>query len=252
MIRGRKGPCLSWYNLAISSYKQRQYDLFRELEEKLRKGESPATTVTPVSDYAKDTRMSLALVAFLPMSVQQIIVDKVQNPLKVCDSRQYFYLPESLHITIQSIRTSHNPPLFNNEDIDKVNSAFSEIIPKFGPLAFELEGLFELPTSLSVQALAEEELRNLAATLRTSLIEIGVPDDKAYASNKVVFGNTTVSRYTTDPSNNFQEKIKELKNIYIGSLVVRKVSLITGNSVCHPNTMKVIKTYYLSSSSPVG
>ena len=227
-------------------YKQAQRELFDELENKFKNGEKPSTIVEPVKDYENDNRICLTSVAFIPPHLQEIILSTVVDPLKSADSQQYYYIQNSFHLTIQNIRTINLPLLFNDSDIEKAIKVFDQIVPKHKHLFFDIEGLFELPTSLSLRAYADKGLKDLALELRRGLKEAGVPDNKTYASSDVVFGNTSVCRYTTTPNDLFFNEVKRLKNIKIGRLEVSTVSLITTNSVCHPSKTKIIKEFNLA------
>lgn len=229
----------------MASYQQKQHELFRELEEKFKKGETPATIVEPVQDYVNDNRICLTSAVFIPQPLQKTIIDKVISPLKNSGRRQYYYLPQSLHMTIQNIRTINHPPLFSERDIKKVQNVFRRVIPKHKSFIFELRGLFEVSTSLSVRGYSDETLKYLILNLRKGLERVGVPDNKTYASGEVFFGNVSVVRYTTSPNTAFFKKVKELKDIDIGRFKARTISLITTNSVCHPKKTKIIEDYNL-------
>lgn len=229
------------------SYQQKQQELFDRLEEKFKKGENPATVVEPVSDYINDNRICLTSVAFVPETLRVIIDKKLIKLLREADPRQYYYLPQSLHLTIQNIRTINQPPLFNDGDIAKTKIVFEKIIPKYRQFEFKLEGLFELPTSLGIRAFSDDTIKNLCLELRKKLEEVGSPDNKKYITNEVIIGNVSICRYTQQPNNAFLAKVRELKNVKIGKLSVKTISLITTNAVCYPKRTQVIKEFSLKS-----
>ncbi len=231
--------------VAVNGYFQKQKDLFDDIEKKFKSGEVPSTIVEALDDYKNDNQICLTSVAFLSKSLQRKIITDIISPLKKTDPRQYFYLAKSLHLTIQNIRTVNKPPLFTDEDIEKTKEVFAKIIPKHSIIKFKLEGLFELPTSLGLRAYSSEDLKGLCVDLREGLKKAGVPDNKIYASEDIIFGNVSVSRYTLAPNKEFFEIVKKLKNVEIGTFNVQSVSLITTNSVCYPNKTKIIKTYNL-------
>lgn len=228
------------------TYQEKQAELFQEIETSAKLGNQKSTIVDMVSDYENDNRISLASVAFLPETIVETISHKVVEPLKLADPSQYYYLPQSFHITIRNIRTVNNPPLFNNEDIEKVKAVFNEVIPKRKRFNFHLRGIFELPTSLAIKACSDELLKFLVQELGEGLERAGVPDNKKYASDEVFFGNTTICRFTTSPSDQLLKRVSELKDIEIGEVEARIVSLITTNCVCHPKWTKIIQTYELA------
>ncbi len=225
------------------SYEQKQLEQIKIIEEKFKKGETPSTIVQPVKDYVNDNRICLTSITFIPLKIEELILNQIIKPLKKADSRQYFYIPHSFHLTIQNIRTINKPPLFNQQDIENAKKVFKKVIPKYPSFSFEIKRLFELPTSLSLSAFSEKIFADLVLELRSELIKNNVPDNKTYASNDIMFGNITIVRYTKPPNNSFFEKVKELKNIEIGKLEIKTISLITTNSVCHPNSTKIISEY---------
>jgi hypothetical protein len=237
---------LFWYNLFVDDCRAKQLEMTKKIEKDFKHGISRSTIVNPVSDYINDNRMCLTSVVFVPQNLVSKIINDVISPLKKADPAQYFYLPSSFHITIRNIRIISDPSSFNDIDIEKTKEVFKKIVPKYHPFTFELKRIFELPTSLAISAFSNETLGNLALELGQSLERVGVPDNKIYVNSDVVIGNATISRFTNKPNSKFWEKIKELKEIDMGSFEVRKVFLITTNAVCHPSKTKIIEEYLLT------
>lgn len=230
----------------MENYKEEQYKLFEKLEDQFRKNSNAAEIVEPVSDYVSDNRICLTSVVFPPEKIIEDINAKIVIKLSGVDENQYFYLSDSLHLTIQNIRIINDPPLFTDDDIDKVRAVFRKVIPKHNKFSINLKGLFETPTSFSIRGYCDNNLQKLILNLREEMIATGVPDNKKYGSDSVFFGNITVCRYTKKPNERFFEIIKELKNIEIGDLEVKKISLITTNAVAHPGKTKIIEEFYLN------
>lgn len=225
----------------MASYQDQQRELFNKLEQ----GGASASVVEMVDDYTDDVRMCFTSVVFLSDEIRFSVIERLIEPLREADVRQYFYLPESLHITIQNIREVSDPPKFTKKDITIVQNIFREVIPRHKCFSFDLQGLFMMPTSLSVRAFSDERLKKLVIDLRHSLELAGVADDKQYASNDVVFGNCTICRFTEKPNSVFSSRIQDLKQIKIGTLEVDRVSLITTNTACHSGKTKIIEQFAL-------
>jgi len=190
--------------------------------------------------------MCLTAIVFLPEKIREIISQGVISPLKKTNHKQYFFPPDSLHITIKNIRTISHPPQFNEQDIEKTIKVFSQVIPHHHAINFRFQGLLELPTSLGVRGFSNETLKDLVLDLDNQLTHAGVPDNKKYASNKIFFSNTTICRYTSQPNSSFTDIIKELKNEFFGEFTANEVCLITTNAVCHPDKTTIIEKYYLN------
>lgn len=230
----------------MDNYQAKQLELTKRIEEGFKKGQAASTIVEPVSDYINDDRICLTSVAFIPQNLEEIIINKIINPLRKINPIQYFYIPGSFHVTINNTRTIANPPLFNAEDIEKIKEVFKKVIPRYNSFTFELKRLFELPTSLAISAFSDKTLGDLALELREELRKAGVPDNKTYEDKNIVIGSTTISRFTNTPNPEFKQMIKVLKEIEIGTFEVKKISLITTNAICYPSKTKIIEEYLLS------
>jgi len=230
----------------VNSYQAKQLELTKKIEEDFKDGLFPSTIVDSVSDYINDNRRCLTTVVFIPQHLEKIILDKIINPLKKIDPTQCYYIPNSFHVTIRNIRIAEYPPSFDDFDIEKAKKVFRKVIPKYHSFIFDIKRLFELPTSLAISAFSDKTLGDLALELREKLRMAGVSDNKIYADENIVIGNTTISRFTDTPNSDFKEKVKEFKNICIGSFEVRKISLITTNAICHPSKTKIIEEYLLT------
>jgi 2'-5' RNA ligase len=231
----------------MPTYQEEQFKLFEGLEKQFRQNKSNVSTIKPIKNHAKDKRKSLTSVVFLPRKLQNLLVNKIIKPLKKAGKGIYFYPAESLHATIKNIRIINYPPTFDGNDIKKVKKVFNKVIPKRKSFEFELKGLFETPNSLSVRAYSSEALKLLVKELSKKLVKCDLPDDKKYASNEIFFGNITVCRYYIKPKPGFFKIINKLKNIYIGKFSVKKIILITTDSVCHPSKTKKLGYYNLKS-----
>jgi len=227
------------------SYYQQQTKLFNHLEKQFKKG-MPVSEIVPIhKDYVNDDRICFTSVVFVPKNISKNIQKNFINPLQKIDNSQYYYPADSMHLTIQNVRTISSPKLFTKDDIEKVKDLFKNIIPKFHKFKFRAEGIFETPTSLSVKCFSNSYLRDLVLALRIGLDKIGVPDNKNYGSDSVFFGNISFCRYYQKPTKDFFAQVHKLKNIEIGEMAVSKISLITTNAVASPQKTKIIAEYNL-------
>jgi len=229
----------------IDNYILKQKVLVKELENIFIKGESKSTVVDMQKDYANNKQITLTSVVFLPKNITDSITKNIINPLQRIEPNQYFYPAASMHLTIKNIRTIHEPPIFNESDVNKVNKLFNDIIPKFQPFEFKVEDVLIFPTSISVMAYSDDILQKLVLALDNGLKEIGVSDDKKYLSDSVFWGNITVCRFTEKPSDLFIAEVKKMRNLKIGKFKVENINLITCNAVCRENSKKIIAEYKL-------
>lgn len=228
----------------MDDYASKQLILIKSIEEQFKAGKSPSTIVEPVSDYEKDDRICLTSLSYLSSSLQEKIYTEIVAPLKALDSRQYFYEKDALHITVQNVRVINNPPHFSDMEIEKAKAVFAGVTQKYHPVEVEIERIFELPTSFALSVFTPFNWEDLVLDLRNELERVGVPDDKTYAAGPVL-ANVTVCRYTTQPNEEFQNKLKELKEIKIGSFIVNSIKLVTTNAVSLPSKTTIIEEYNL-------
>ena len=230
----------------MSNYLTQQKQLVVELEKSFSGNDYKSTVVDMQSDYENDKQVCLTSVVFLPVQIAQTIINQISNTLKDIEPYQYFYPSDATHLTIKNIRTIHNPPLFNDEDVEKVKHVFKDTVGKFKEFRFEVEDIVLFPTSVSVMAYASVELQKLVLALDKALRGIGVPDNKKYLSDNIFWGNITICRFTKEPSEKLVNTIKSMRTTRIGSFNVEEVDLITCNSVCNPATRKILGKYELS------
>jgi len=229
----------------MADYFSQQKSLVREIESSLLKGIQKATTVKMQKDYANDDQICLTSSVFVPENISQKITEDIVRPLQKIDYAQYYYPADSMHLTIKNVRVIKNPPSFSEEDMLKVDKLFTELIPKFPKFEFSVEDVVLWPTSIAVIAYCDETLQELVTALDKGLKEIGVPDDKKYASDSVYFGNITICRFIQNPSEELLEATKKLRNRKIGKMNIEKINLITCNAVYHPSSRRIIGEYKL-------
>lgn len=228
------------------SYQEKQRDLINSIMKSIEKNDSSRATIVEMrDDYEEDQAICLTTVVFIPPEIENIIQNKIIAPLREIDDTQYYLKPGSFHLTIKNLRTINNPPLFDDEHIKKAQEVMSVNIPKYDSFDFELKGLAKFPTSLSLVGYSSDALFNLVSNLDYELKQAGIPDNKKYASSEVYFGNITFCRFTSQPSEEFLKKYEELKDMYVGKLEVKEISLITANAVCSSGTKNIIATYKL-------
>lgn len=228
-----------------NDYFLKQKELIKQLENSFANGANKSTVVEMQKDYVNDDQICLTSVVFIPDEISNKIISDIINELKKIDPQHYFYPPESMHLTIKNIRTINKPPLFSETDIHKVNQLFSEIITQFPIFEFSVEDVLVFPTSLSVMAYSDDTLQKLISSLDEGLQKIGESDNKKYLSDYIFWGNITICRFTQNPSAQFIEEVKKVRNLKIGKFKVEKISLIACNAVCHPESRKIISEYEL-------
>jgi 2'-5' RNA ligase len=229
-----------------NDYILQQQAIIRQMKNDMQQTQNKLSLVEMKSDYENDDEISLTSVMFIPQKIAIEISKKIIEPLKLFEPHHFYYSEDLLHITIKNVRKMHKPPRFNHDDIVKVDRLFKQIIPQFTSFNFRLHGLVLFPTSVSLIGYCNETFSELIQMLDSGLKKIGLPDDKKYISDTVFFGNITFCRFTQKPSLDFENKVKELEDIYIGEIPVSEIKLVTCNAVCHPKSRKIIADYQLT------
>lgn len=234
----------------MPSYLEQQRQLFDSVEKGFKSGAEPFPVPKFVADYEHDERVCLTSIAFVPPHIEEQILTNIIPPLRTADDRQYYYVLGSYHYTVQNIQTIYEPTVLSDTDFEKVKRVFADIVPKYGPFRLSINGLFELPTSLSLRVYSDENFQHLTEALQNKLKEEGVADNKFYASENIRLGNITISRYSMPPTEAFFKEVEKLKDVKMGSFDLATISLITTNLVCHPDKTSVLAEFPLDSSSP--
>ena len=204
-----------------------------------------ASVVPTRSDYRTDPAICLTSLVFVPDDVAQDIHRTLVEPLKEIDPAHHYYSPDAMHITIKNIRTVHDPLLFTETDIQKVHHLFADLIPRHHSFFFSLEEVVAFTNSVSLTGYCDDTLKDLIQALDAGLNEIEVPDNKQYVSDTVFFGNVTLCRYVRQPSKRFCEAVEYMARVYESTLKVEEIHLITCNSVCAPESRKILHSYKL-------
>ncbi len=203
-----------------------------------------ASTIVPMqTDYENDPQICLTCVSFLSKKLADTIRTTLIDTLIRIEPAFYYYPVGSLHVTIQNIRVIHDPPQFSASDIKKAKSVLINSVAVAGPFPMTFQGILRMPTSCSVIALIHPGYDRYIAKLRSELSMAGVPDDKKYFTDDMVFANTTFCRYTHKPSEKFLEELSKHGSDFFGTMTVREVSLITTNAGAHPSKTRIFGQY---------
>ncbi|MBX9720971.1 MAG: 2'-5' RNA ligase family protein [Candidatus Obscuribacterales bacterium] len=224
------------------SYRQMQSALMDKLESTA----ALRTAVPFCNDFESDNRFCLTCVAFAPSALASRIEKEIIAPLKVAAGKHFYYPAQSLHLTMQNIRTISDPPKFSMDDVLVVAEIIKVLATQFRPFEFEIDGFLKLPTSLALRAYSEPRLMEFVRKFRDELVAAGIPDDKEYISNDVVFGNITICRYSEEPSREFIQALAKSEFSFTSKFTVEELALISTNAVCQPSATKIFQTVSFS------
>jgi len=219
-------------------HQQNQLKVIDEIEQQVKKNSLQFSTVSPISDYEKDPRISLTSVHVLNEKLIKKIRYSFLYPLKIIAPRHYYYPKESLHMTIKNIKVVNNPPQFSSEDIEKVLDIFNDAIPKHNKFNVYFYRLMLFPHNLSLIGTTDPELDNIVLDLDSRLKKANIHDDKKYINSHYFFSNITLIRFTSQVTDKFTKKVEELsQNIDIKPYEVNSISLLSCNAVLKKRTI---------------
>ena len=229
--------------IVMTTFQERQLVLMRQMEQSFASNPHTATIVPMQTDFINDPQMALTAVSYLPKDIAAIITRTVIEPLKTIEPEFYYYPAVSMHITVQNVRVIHDPPRFTAADIEVARSVFRQSVKNEQPFTFSVHGILAMPTSVSIIALGTPEYDWFVKQLRKDLSNAGVPDDKSYFTDELVFANITIARFTHTPSTEFLKKLESLNHIDIGTVVIKDMHLVAMNAGANREKTTVLETY---------
>lgn len=228
----------------MTDHQLKQLEIINKVEKQIAVNSLSISMVFPTDDYENDSRICLTSVHLPHKELISQIQQSIIEPLRKVAPDLYYYSFDSLHITIKSIRVINSPPSFSDNDVQKAEKIFSEIIPKHKQFSIYFYRLLLFPNNLALIGTTDSELDKIIFNLDSALKTAGIPDDKVYANSKYFFSNITLARFNTSPSEEFKQKVQELPDfIKFKPYTVNSVTLLSCNGVFK---MRQIKgTWYL-------
>lgn len=225
------------------TYRDQQAAMLQSIENGFREGRTPSTFVKISKTYETDTDYCLTNAVFVPELAETAAYTEMMDELRALNEGHYLYPSVSLHTTIKNVRTIHEPPLFTEEDIECIRPALRQIAAQYQSFEIDWQGLLALPTSLAIKGLSAEAYGHLVGDLHQALIDVGVPDNKAYASSTIFANIATCCRYTHPPSDRWNEVVQRWKSTSFGVSHIKSFSLVVCNAVVAPASLRVVETF---------
>jgi hypothetical protein len=213
-------------------HQSKQKEIIDVVENQIKSNTLKSSVVIPVEDFENDSRICLTSVHLPDKQILSAVQKLVIEPLREIEPSYYYYPLDSLHLTIKNVRVINDPPHFSEEDVEKVKSVFSQIVPRHKQFRVYFYKLLLFPNNLALVATSDEELDNIVVDLDNALKKVNVPDDKKYVNSKYFFCNITLARFSKTPSEAFKRKIKEIsESLSFKPYNIDSVTLVTANAV---------------------
>lgn len=216
------------------SYQSLQKDLLDRLEADFRAGKIPVNVCTPVADYINDNRLCLVTIGYTPDHINRKITTELIEPLRAADPRQYYYSPESFHITLLISAFVAEPPTFSNLDVQIIRQTLEKVLPKQHAIDYHFSGLFFGASNLAVRGYSSKQLQTVVLAAETELQKVGYSILNGLASKEVFFGHISFCRFTCPPNQAFIDTLLRLRKQEIGSVILKDFEFCSSNAVFSP------------------
>jgi len=143
-------------------------------------------------------------------------INEVISVLKDIDPKQYYYPLDQIHLTILG-------NIDKGVDPDRIIEAMRTILPKYRVI-FSLLGLGGSNGSVSIVAYPEFDLSSLRRELREFIESEGERYDTGLPHGEHV-GWINIMRYSSKTSQEFLDKLPEMKDIGLGKMFPRTIEL---------------------------
>jgi hypothetical protein len=216
----------------LSPHQEKQVGIIDDVERQIKDSSLGFSTVSPVEDYEKDTRICLTSVHLPTEELIREVQDSLIQPLRRISPGSFYYPPDSLHMTVKNVRVINDPPTFDENDVCRVKDIFASAIPHHKTFRAYFYRLLLFPGSLALVGTTDPELDDIFFDLDERLKLGGVPDDKKYANGRYVFMSMTLARFGNAPAEAFLQMVRELsQSISFKPYVVDSITLLTCNAV---------------------
>jgi hypothetical protein len=202
------------------------------------------------SPFEADRGLGLKLLMFVDLQTASLIQQALIKPLQEIDPNHYYYPVENMHLVVKKLHTIHDPPTFNEADIERIHQVCAEVIPRYDAFRFEFCKFDRQATSLSLVGQCDQSFFELSRELDGAFSAAGIRDyirSYSYERGKF-FGLLRLARFVHPPSLAFRDRLIDLSNEIDMKLCVREVALVSGNQVSHHSTRQVHRTYPLKLS----
>jgi len=191
----------------------------------------------------QDSRRSLTSIVRVSIGLKPKIQSVIEK-LKRVAPNQYYYPPESLHLTIQNIKATADPPTWTSEEALRVKEVFANVLDNYRSFIMELKGLNIFSRAIFVQGFCDEILFKLRNNLDRELKEINIYPERKY-KYKLNFGWVNIARFRNSNVHDLLNEIEKLRNYNFGTMKINKIELVeTDRYFLKPKT-KIIATFEL-------
>lgn len=205
-----------------------------------------------LANRISDRRRGFTLIARPSMETQDRIL-KFLDALKAIDPEQYYYAPDSLHVTVLSLFTATDAHERFSQHQKKYEVAVESAVTGTPPFEIQFNGITASSGAVMIQGFprgdALEPLRErLRETLQSRNLTEGL--DTRY---RLVTAHLTVVRFRQPlrDSIRFAEKLEEFRCVRFGSSNIEVLRLVKNDWYMSPQNLKLLSDYPLDQEPSV-
>jgi 2'-5' RNA ligase len=200
-----------------------------------------------LANRISDRRRGFTLIAQPSMETQQRVL-KFLDTLKAIDPEQYYYAPDSLHVTVLSLFTATEAHERFSQQQKEYQAAVESAVMGTPSLEIQFNGITASSGAVMIQGFPRgDTLERLRERLRETLQSRNLAEglDTRY---RLVTAHMTVVRFRQplQDSSRFAEKLKEFRGIKFGSSDIEVLRLVENDWYMSPQNLKFLSDYPLN------
>jgi 2'-5' RNA ligase len=193
-----------------------------------------------------DARRGLTLIARPSVEVQNRILEMLAT-LRADEPEQYYYVPESLHVTILSLLTSTTEHEGFSADVPGYAAAIERVLREARPFQIAFRGITASPAAIMLQGFPQDPiLEEIRTRLRQELKERGLATgvDVRY---RIITAHMTVMRFQKPLRDawRFANALEQYRMESFGDLVVKELSFIKNDWFASPEQTTTLARFPL-------
>lgn len=198
-----------------------------------------------------DYGLGVGMVIVPDMTTIAEITSAIEN-LRVFDSGQYWYPPESLHITVHGVSWRPKSDLPTETEFQRLVNSLRPALHGVGLPELTLKGPTIFPGSdkqlgsISLQGFPNSDLLLLRDRLRQSAMDAGYPDRRNYTFGRGDYLTCTIARLRKQPAPKLVEQIGELRAKTVSKFYVTEILLASSSYFFKPENTKVRERFNLN------
>jgi hypothetical protein len=212
---------------------------------------SDCVEISPYLDNLKhDKRFGLTLITF-PDNELQRQIENVQNRLRDIDPRHFYYVRESLHLSILNITSACEGFEMRSEDFQIYKKVISETLTQHRPVLIEFNGICATPNAIIAKGFfVNPNLIDIRNILKARLIKAGVGKqiDQRYFQDGA---HITIARFKAKTGLiPLATQIAQFCNRSLGVLEIKSGRMVRNDFYMTPGKIEILEEFRFADPAP--